>query len=156
MKRILFILCIIISPIYLMAQIKMHIDYDKVNKIITLDLKNETDNIYTFIPKETDLNKYSHVSSITFIYKDINGNILSKRNRFIYDDQYPVPPNRYLAPYGENRYVHSLTKWCYDKNIHTVDIFIKIDCRTLERDRMSKKIIYPETYQTELKRRVLW
>lgn len=156
MKRIVFILCITTSPIFLKAQIKISIDYDMVNRTITLILKNETDNIYTFVPEEMGLMKYNYVSSITFIYKDINGNTLCKRNRFIFDDQHPVPRNRYLAPYCENKYIHNLTKWCNDESIYAVDIFIKIDCRTLVKDNMSKKIIYPETYQTELNRHILW
>ena len=106
MKGIVFILCITTSPIFLKAQIKISIDYDMVNRTITLILKNETDNIYTFVPEEMGLMKYNYVSSITFIYNDINGNTLCKRNRFIFDDQHSVPPNRYHAPYCENKYIH--------------------------------------------------
>ena len=156
MKHILLLICIIF-PIHGIAQINMRIDYDNTSKEITLFLKNETNVVFKFIPIERAV--YEYVSSISFLYKDKNGNILCSRDRLIYDDQYYYPnmgKGQHLVSYEENRYIHKLSMWCQNDNIHTVDITVKIDARIIGKKENGKIIKSDGTYKTEFKKTVLW
>ena len=73
MKHFWYLICIIF-PLHGAAQINIRIDYDNTSKEITLFLKNETNKVFKFIPTERIVDEY--VSSISFLYKDKNGNIL--------------------------------------------------------------------------------
>lgn len=156
MKHFLFIICIIF-PIHGAAQINMRIDYDNTSKEITLFLKNETNRVFKFIPIEGTV--YEYVSSISFLYKDKYGNALCSRERLIYDDQYHqlIRKGQFLAPYEENIYVHKLTRWCQNDNIHTVDISVKIDARIIGKEENGEIVKYEgEGYKTEFKKSILW
>ena len=156
MKHFLLIICIIF-PIHGVAQINIQIDYDNTSKEITLFLKNETDKVFKFIPIERTV--YEYVSSISFLYKDKNGNILCSRERLIYDDQYHqlIRKGQFLAPYEENIYVHKLTRWCQNDNIHIVDISVKIDARVIGKKENGKIVKYVgKGYKTEFKKSILW
>lgn len=155
MKQILLMICIIF-PIHGIAQINMQIDYDNASKKVTLFLKNETEKVFKFVPIEGTV--YEYVSSISFLYKDENGNVLCSRERFIYDDQYhqQIRKGQFLAPYEEKQYVHSLVRWCQNVNIYTVDITVKIDARIIGKKENGKIIKSDGTYKTEFKKTVLW
>lgn len=157
MKHFWYLICIIF-PLHGAAQINIRTDYDNTSKEITLFLKNETNKVFKFIPTERIV--YEYVSSISFLYKDKNGNILCSRERLIYDDQhyyYNIGKGQYLAPYEENRYIHKLTKWCQNNNIYAVDISVKIDARIIAKKEHGKIVKDEEKgYKTEFKKSILW
>lgn len=155
MKKILLLICIIF-PIQGIAQITMRIDYKNENKEIILFLKNETNNVFKFIPIEGSI--YEYVSSISFSYKDKKGKILCNRERLIYDDQYSqqIRKGQFLAPYDENQYIHKLARWCQSDSIYTVDIHIMIDARIIGKKEGTNIIKTDGTYSTEIKKSFLW
>ena len=158
MIRLLIYIFLILFSTKGIAQINIRIDYDNTSKEITLFLKNETNKVFKFIPTERIV--YEYVSSISFLYKDKNGNILCSRERLIYDDQhyyYNIGKGQYLAPYEENRYIHKLTKWCQNNNIYAVDISVKIDARIIAKKEHGKIVKDEEKgYKTEFKKSILW
>ena len=158
MIRLLIYIFLILFSTKGIAQINIRIDYDNTSKEITLFLKNETNRVFKFIPIEGTV--YEYVSSISFLYKDKNGNILCSRERLIYDDQhyyYNIGKGQYLAPYEENRYIHKLTKWCQNNNIYAVDISVKIDARIIAKKEHGKIVKDEEKgYKTEFKKSILW
>ncbi len=157
MIRLLIYIFLILFSTKGIAQINIRIDYDNTSKEITLFLKNETNRVFKFIPIEGTV--YEYVSSISFLYKDKYGNILCSRERLIYDDQYHqlIRKGQFLAPYGENIYVHKLTRWCQNDNIHTVDISVKIDARIIGKEENGEIVKYEgEGCKTEFKKSILW
>lgn len=156
MKHFWYLICIIF-PLHGAAQINIRIDYDNTSKEITLFLKNETNRVFKFIPIEGTV--YEYVSSISFLYKDKHDNLLCSRERLIYDDQYHqlIRKGQFLAPYEENIYVHKLTRWCQNDNIHVVDISVKIDARIIAKKENGKIVKDEEKeYKTEFKKVILW
>lgn len=139
------LLSLFVMALHANAQYDVSLDFDKAEKCLVLNVRNNTDRIYTFRPKTDQKEDCSYVS---VIYKDKNDKVLDKSEWLIYEFLHKgeYRAGQYLFEYENKRYNYRIGG--KRKGIHKVEVFVQVEARDIR--ELSK------FYRKELRQEYLW
>lgn len=150
MKRfVLIILSLFSIGLCVNAQYDVNLHFDKVEKKLMLNVRNNTEKIFTFRPTS---DKKEYCSYVELKYRDKNNNILDKSEWLIYDflvlseDKGAYVKGQYLFDNEDKKYIYRIG--LKRKDIYKIEVFVQIRARDIK-DRS-------KIYRKELRQEYLW